>query len=73
MRFYCFLCTSFFFLLPAIVLIIDESGVLTWFTCILYLYMHINYKQYVYVFHKLDKINHRFNFIIKGGDEKHST
>lgn len=73
MRLYCFLCTSFFFLLPAIVLLLDDTGILTWYTCILYLYMHVNYKQYVYVFHKLDKINHTYNFLIKADDKRHAT
>ena len=65
MKFYCFICTSFFFLLPAFVLLIDESGFLTWTTCSLYLFMHIFYKKYVYVFHQFDHINHKINFTIK--------
>ncbi len=65
MRLYCFLCTSFFFLLPAMMLILDDSGLFTWYTCILYLYMHINHKKYVYIFHRLDGIQNRYNILIK--------
>ena len=68
MRFYCFVCTSFFFLLPAIMLLFDETGLLTWITCILYLFLHIFYKKYVYFFHRFDKIKHWSNFCIKSDE-----
>ncbi len=61
MKLYCFLSTSFFFLLPAISLSFDPKGHLCWIICSSYLYLHLFHKKYVYYFHTFDKINHYWN------------
>ena len=62
MRTFCVLSTSFMFLFPGIVLFIDPSGILTWIVLVTYLSLHLFKKEYVYLFHRLDKISHPLNF-----------
>lgn len=65
MKLFCFLATFLFFMIPAISLLIDKEGRLCWILCFLYFFLHIVFKKYVYIFHKLDNIEHRFNVFIK--------
>lgn len=65
MKLFCFLATFLFFMIPAISLLIDKTGILCWIICFLYFFLHIFFKKYVYTFHKFDNINHPINFLIK--------